>query len=66
MRKALYSIAGLFFALLAFMFLTGLYLDFPIVALNTPTPFLANLAAFLVTALVSFCFFAIAAKSTTP
>ncbi len=63
MKKALLLIVGLFFALLAFMFLTGLYLDFPIVALNTPTPFLANVAAFLVTALLSFCFFAMATKT---
>jgi len=61
MKKALYIVAAIFFSLLACTLFTGLWLSYPVLASDTPTPFLANLAGFLLTTFISIYLF-IAAK----
>jgi hypothetical protein len=57
MKRALYIIVGLFFALLAVTLFTGLYLGYPILAFNTPTPFWPNFIGFVVAIALSVWFF---------
>ncbi len=61
MKQAACIVIGIFFALVALTLFTGLYLNYPILGLNSPTHFWPNMLAFILTALISICMF-IAAK----
>lgn len=57
MKKAFCIVGGIFFALVALVLFTGLYLGYPVLGINTPTPFGVNLLGFIVTAVLSFWLF---------
>jgi hypothetical protein len=57
MRQAFLIVAGIFFALLALVQLTRLYLHFPVIIDNAPMPLWTNAIGFVVASLLSLWMF---------
>jgi len=62
MRMASLIVAGIFFAILALVQFTRLYLELPIVVGNTPVPLWVSGIAFVVTSFLSIWMFISAKK----
>lgn len=63
MKSAACIVAGIFFAIMALVQLTRLYLQFPLIVGSTPVPLWVNAIAFAVTSLLSVWMFISAKKS---
>ena len=63
MKKALFAVSGLFFAMISFIQLARLYVAFPVIIGNQPLPMWASGVGFLITAAISVWMFVSAAKA---
>ncbi|MBS0634708.1 MAG: hypothetical protein JSR37_04525 [Verrucomicrobia bacterium] len=63
MKRAWRIVAGIFFGLIAVTLFTGLYLNYPILGINSPTYFWPNFIGFLATSLISIWMFSKSIRS---